>query len=504
MFVSRLASFLSQAGAAVSAILLLCNPSLASADADPVAEAMIARAQAQLGQTPTGEAPRFVTARVTGEAWMLEQSGNLDGGWLRLSQEADISLDLRERRGEVTQSRRLPVMADSAYGGWQIRFGPDGAAGYREAQGWSAARSSLVHEALRYMDLFPASLLSQAALARDLQATDASQLQFTRLINGQSESVTLTFQPASGALVGFALESELSDDMMLTSWGVSTVEGRYGFWWRDESGITQPRQLELTVNGRPWMRYELSTFEWPAALAIDLAMPEAGLGGPAYRSIAEFPFSARHENATELARVYYGAWNAMVVDQGDGLAIIEAPISASYVEALLAQLAIDFPGRPVKAAFTTSNSWPHAAGVAGLAAAGIDIYAHPDNIALVNELIERAGVTGTVIAAPDGMAFGSGEARLVVRHAPGPELNEMMFIVLPGQALVWASDTVQLDRESQAPLGHAREYIAEMLTAVCADIGPDFRIVDMHAELIGAAGLQAAFDGDSHPPCPSP
>jgi len=63
-------------------------------------------------------------------------------------------------------------------------------------------------------------------------------------------------------------------------------------------------------------------------------------------------------------------WYVAIVDQGDGLVVIEAPFSSSYSAKVLAEAQARFPSKPVKAVVTTSDSWPHLAGIREYAAHG--------------------------------------------------------------------------------------------------------------------------------------
>ena len=56
------------------------------------------------------------------------------------------------------------------------------------------------------------------------------------------------------------------------------------------------------------------------------------------------------------------------------MAVIRAPISSGYSAEVLAEAARRFPRLPVKAVISTSDAWPHFAGVREYAALGIPIY----------------------------------------------------------------------------------------------------------------------------------
>jgi hypothetical protein len=84
------------------------------------------------------------------------------------------------------------------------------------------------------------------------------------------------------------------------------------------------------------------------------------------RDLESVPLGNTREPATELppGLVFIpGSWNSTLVRQEDGIVILEAPISSGYSAQAIAEARRRFPGLPVKAVITTSDSWPHLAGV---------------------------------------------------------------------------------------------------------------------------------------------
>ena len=73
----------------------------------------------------------WITADIAGEAWMLEQSGTLEGGWIRLDQTAQVTADLASRHGEVSEARSVPAWNGTPYGSYTIRFADDATASAR-------------------------------------------------------------------------------------------------------------------------------------------------------------------------------------------------------------------------------------------------------------------------------------------------------------------------------------------------------------------------------------
>ena len=76
------------------------------------------------------------------------------------------------------------------------------------------------------------------------------------------------------------------------------------------------------------------------------------------------PFSVKQ--ATTLAPgidLFAGSWNSTIVKEPDGVVILEAPISGLYTQGVIREARRRYPGRPINAVLSTSDSWPHTGGV---------------------------------------------------------------------------------------------------------------------------------------------
>ena len=495
----------------IALTLIATVPAAVSAQQEPTGpdgpEAALIRARsalAALGQAQAGGEADWVSARVSGHVMMLEQSGTLDGGWLRLERSARIALDLAGGRGTVEETRTLPAWEDTPFGQYSIAFdGPLAAARIPAADGpqWREARRSQLREARHYLDLFPRTLLREALDADDLTLVDGD-LVFTRQPDGVPETVTIDLDETPGLPTGFTVRTRFPDNIYLSGWGESTLTGRYGFWWRTADGRLLPRQLDVAFNGLPWQRYEISEFSFSDAAPSDDPVPDGELAAPRSLAVDSFPFSNRHEDIAEGVRVYFGAWNVAVVELDDGVYVLDAPISNGYSQALMDQVERDFPDQPIRGVITTSNAWPHMAGVAAYARRGIPVYTHPDGIRQITRMAPDLAGSASLVGTIDGDTLGPEGHGLRIRAARGPGLDRMLFVYIEDRDIAWASDAVQLDQDGITPLAHARQYVAEFLEAVCPDIGEETRVIAMHAGPVGATGLRDAFTGDHAPPCP--
>src|SRR5262249_16229709 len=72
---------------------------------------------------------------------------------------------------------------------------------------------------------------------------------------------------------------------------------------------------------------------------------------------------------------FVGAWNCALIRQPDGVVVLESRIGGAFSQAVMKEAARRFPGVPIKAVITTSDAYPHMAGVREYVAAGVPIYA---------------------------------------------------------------------------------------------------------------------------------
>jgi len=269
----------------------------------------------------------------------------------------------------------------------------------------------------------------------------------------------------------------------LNAWGDVTTSITYNAWTLEPYGITYPREWTYERVGLPDEQIAI------VQLHINPAISDGALTIPPaifaehhgkLRKISAIPLGHHGSGPpVELAPgilQYPGGWNVEFVKQDDGIVIIEAPWSPAY-----AQRAFDAArqryGLKIKAVITTSDSWPHIAGVRQAVARDIPIYALDLNQAILTRLV-RAPHTMD----PDQLAMhprspkfrfvskprmlGAGANRLLIvpyRTATG---ERQMMVYFPEHQLLYTSDLF-------APDGNGGwftpEYLQEMLSAVARE-----------------------------------
>jgi len=244
--------------------------------------------------------------------------------------------------------------------------------------------------------------------------------------------------------------------------GDVTQRTYYSLWWMAKGGIHLPMQWNVESNGLPDRMLVISK------LQIDEPLPEDDLNIP-QEIRAKFNLNASAQNADtiplglaaqpakELAPgiVFIpGRWNVTLVQQDDGVVILEAPISSGYSAKVIAEAHRRFPGQPIKAVITTSDSWPHIAGIREYVAQGIPIYA----LDLNRPILERVAAM-PYTSRPDAQqrsprkpAFhlvheeakvGTGKNRMEIYPIHGETSERQMMVYFPEYHLLYGSDPFQ-------------------------------------------------------------
>jgi hypothetical protein len=244
--------------------------------------------------------------------------------------------------------------------------------------------------------------------------------------------------------------------------GEATMRTWYTFWWLAKGGVHLPLQWNTEKYGLPDQMYVIKK------LQMDAPIEEAKFAIPdkireQYRkasslSVEQVPLVT--DSAKDLAPgiVFIpGSWNVTIIRQQDGVVILEAPISSGYSARVIADAHKRFPGVPIKGVITTSDSWPHLAGIWEYIAQGIPVYALDLNQPMVERIIADAHKT-----VPDALdksphtpdlhlisgkaILGEGPNRIELYPLRGETSERQMMVYFPERHLLYGSDSFQQDQ----------------------------------------------------------
>ncbi|MBI3404106.1 MAG: MBL fold metallo-hydrolase, partial [Acidobacteria bacterium] len=255
--------------------------------------------------------------------------------------------------------------------------------------------------------------------------------------------------------------SDYPHDLFFGAWGDVRKRIYFSTWYLEPEGIRYPRQWDVETNGQPLQTITITKIDFHPTVAngaFDISADVKASFAKQKVAINDLPLGWRaRKQPEELAKDFVqipGAWNIALVKQNDGIVILEAPISTGYSARVLEEVAKRFPGIPVKAVVTTSDSWPHIGGLREYVARGISIYALDHNRPILERIIavphslnpdalERKPQKPKLTFVTQRTSLGAGPNRMDLIPVRSETGERMMLIYFPEHSVLYASDLIQ-------------------------------------------------------------
>jgi hypothetical protein len=200
--------------------------------------------------------------------------------------------------------------------------------------------------------------------------------------------------------------------------------------------------------------------------------------------------------------LYQGSWNTTLIKQNDGILVLEAPISPGYVQGILAKVSSEYPGVPIKGVLSTSDSWPHIAGVRQAVAEGVPVYALDLNRPLLDRLIDaphrlrpddlqQHPKPAHWITVGGRLELGEGANKVVLYPLRGASTERQYMVYFPQQKLLYASDTLALNQDKSL---YDPELMYEVAQAVAREHLQVNTVYAMHEGPTPWADVQRQID----------
>ena len=451
----------------LNALLLAAHASAATVKTDESARRWVATAIERMGGPAALSSLATSTLRLewVGYRNLLEQSERPEGPWIP---QIERTVEIWDARGGRWDETIEATIAEDTY---SIRtIVADGAAARRFGETWGPAGKADIVEAQEWMALAPQQLLLDAAAVPDLRREPDTTLQGVHhhvVSFGSGEDRRRIFlNGETGFLTAVEIRRPYPESLYWQVWGDVTTRVQYSYWDIRPGGLGlfYPLQWDVERGGRPWRSLTITKLEPGAAPpAGAFVIPDAAKDEFAERSkhsLEDPAFGNPSRPAVELSPgvVYVpGSWGVALVHQGDGVVVLEAPISAGYSARVLEDAARRFPDVPVKAVVTTSDSWPHIGGIREYAARGIPVYLLDHNVAQIRRALEsphrihpdalsRAPRKPILRAVSGRTVLGTGPNRIELLPARTETGERMMLAFLPESGLLYASDLFQAGR----------------------------------------------------------
>ena len=285
-----------------------------------------------------------------------------------------------------------------------------------------------------------------------------------RYANGP-DTLNIYFDRRSGLPV---LTEVLADDPILGDRRTVQAFTR----WQPAGDIVFARQFDTEVNGRFQTNTVVTSLVINGAVADSLFVIPDSIKSRAQPGNPNPPpvTVTLVELAPNVWRAEGGSHHSLIVDQGARLVLIEAPLGAQRMEAVLDTLRSRFPGKPVGVAINTHHHWDHSGGLRAVLAAGVPVITHARNAGFVRSiatapktvrpdvLSRRLGPARsrppTISVVEDSLVVGTGDSRVVAYRLPTAHAEGVLAIYVPSAGILFQSDVVTAN-PNPPPLGSA-------------------------------------------------
>jgi len=424
---------------------------------------LLHQALRQMGGEDRLKALRTIHFQATGYRNALEQSERPEGPYIVEYEEISESRDLEHGRWTQKMETR-----------WQVQPAvkssivvADGAVSRSFDNQPVPASHQQLQEAEEQLELGPERVLLTALAAADLRLEPDTIMQSVpqRVVGftWKAAPVRLFLNRYTFLPTAVEWKSAYPSDMFWSAWGDVTTRVYYSLWWLYPGGIHYPRQWDTFRDNLPDRVLTISELslnpEFPADEFAIAADERSSFAQRASNTVDDRPLGLPNQPAVEPAKDVVhipGAWNTTLVKQSDGIVVIEAPISSGYSSKVIAEVDRRWPGAPIKAVISTSDSWPHIAGVREYVARGIPVYALDLNLPILQRLVNaprtsfpdllaRSPRTADFHAVSEKTVLGDGPNRLELYPLRGETSERQMMVYFPEHKLLYGSDPFQKD-----------------------------------------------------------
>lgn len=422
------------------------------------AKTCVALALDAMGGREKLEAIKSFSSEAVQHTALVEQSYRQDPfitSYARIKTIADLSSGRVRFDVHTTWPESNPGAAESDS---STVVGPEGGV-TRSSGGDQLCSRSSIAQGQELLSLGPLRLLFTALLAPDLRLAPSETLRSTphAVVTFIWRGIPIRILINSFNHLPDAIESVQTFQDHWYQWG--DVRRRIFLDnWQVFHGVIFPTNQVEERNGILWQSTQILALNLnPQLSAADLKMEVAVALKSAQGHGWDRSFHAAESASLAPGVILYpGAWNATVVEQPDGLVILEAPISGGYISGVIEEAKRHYPGLPVKAVLSTSDSWPHVGGVRQAVAMDLPVYILDLNQSLLDRLIAspRTLYPDALQQAPrkphweivsEKTLIGSGKNRMELYPLRGASTERQYMVYFPEHHLLYASDTLALN-----------------------------------------------------------
>jgi len=376
----------------------------------------------------------------TADGWeaCLGQPWNISDGWARWSlNDYRRVMDYNAGASLQTATRQAAMDPDRIGG-----CGAQPGAAPAPQQSSISATSPWSSQLLMWMT--PHGLLKLATdnAASVTDTADGYEVTFTFTQNAVSYPVSALYSKDGQLQVTQTrIDNSVFGDML--------VETRFGPY-NDFAGVRFPSSIEQLQGGYTVLSLTIINVDPASTASAQLPPRQGGAGGGGgAQPVVEPSVTA----LTDDILVSNGAYQAVIVNQPEGLVIIDGLQSDERSAEIIAQAKAAFPGKDINYVISTHNHFDHASGLRDFVAEGATIITHMINAEFfetalsVPRTLEHQDAQNRpvkVLGIGDYFSIGSGDQQIEIYKLEGSlHADDMLIAYLPGISTIVEADLLQ-------------------------------------------------------------
>lgn len=182
-----------------------------------------------------------------------------------------------------------------------------------------------------------------------------------------------------------SIETVLPYENFFSPFGNFYTEIKYSLYNYYHNGLRYPCQWDIYRLDKKWRSITIDKIEFKEV--VDKKKFSAQSAIPNQPKVTDQKASFQLlDNPEKGLYILKGQWFVHLIEQSNGIVVIESPISSSYSKSIVDYIKTKFPDKPIKALIVASDAYPHVAGIREYIANSVPIYTHRDNQELLNSI----------------------------------------------------------------------------------------------------------------------